>query len=111
MSSGGTRSGGYRPEDREKVIKARYKKVAALPTPSSDELEANDDSFRSADGDIDIDIAQINMAFDSEDGTDDAGAHSKLASVKVTYDQSDLDFFFINLEAAMSYAGIKSQMS
>ena len=108
--SGGTRSGGYKPEDRQRSLdedqvsnrlRAHYRQAKTLPTPPTENL---DDSFLSADGGED-------MAFDEENGIDDAGAHSKLASVKVTYDQSDLDFFFINLEAAMSYAGIKSQMS
>ena len=34
-----------------------------------------------------------NMTFDTENGMDEAGAHSKLSSVKVAYDPKDLDFF------------------
>ena len=66
-----------------------------------------EDSFVSAESDTEIEI----MAFETENGTDEAGAHSKLSSVKVAYDPKDLDFFFINLEAAMAYSGIKSQQT
>ena len=66
-----------------------------------------EDSFASAESDTEIE----NMTFDTENGVDEAGAHSKLSSVKVAYDPKDLEFFFINLESAMAYAGIKSQQS
>ena len=66
-----------------------------------------EDSFASAESDAEIE----NMAFETENGTDEAGAHSKLSSVKVAYDPKDVDFFFINLESAMAYAGIKSQQT
>ena len=80
MSEGGTRSGGYKPEDREKAleedeisnrVKAKYKKAkqanrpVALPTPPSENLEL-DESFQSANGDEDE-----AMAYDSENGTND----------------------------------------
>ena len=64
-----------------------------------------DDSFVSASSEDEI------MAFDQENGVHESGAHSKLSSVKVPYDEKDPEFFFINLESAMSYAGIKSQQS
>ena len=67
-----------------------------------------EDSFASAESESEI---EETMAFDNENGIDDSGAHSKLASAKVAYDASDPEFFFINLESAMSYAGIKSQQS
>ena len=66
-----------------------------------------DDSFASAESETEIEI----MTFDTENGIDEAGAHSKLSSVKVAYDPKDLEFFFVNLESAMAYAGIKSQQS
>ena len=66
-----------------------------------------EDSFASAESDTEIE----NMTFDTENGVDEAGAHSKLSSVKVAYDPKDLEFFFVNLESAMAYSGIKSQQS
>ena len=65
-----------------------------------------EDSFASAESDT-----EIEMTFDTENGVDEAGAHSKLSSVKVAYDPKDLKFFFVNLESAMAYSGIKSQQS
>ena len=78
-----------------------------MRTRSSAQTPNIEDSFASAESDIEAE----NMTFDTENGTDEAGAHSKLSSVKVTYDPKDLEFFFINLESAMAYAGIKSQQS
>ena len=66
-----------------------------------------EDSFLSAASDTEIEI----MTFETENGTDEAGAHSKLSSVKVAYDPKDVEFFFINLESAMAYSGIKSQQT
>ena len=66
-----------------------------------------EDSFASAESESEID----DMTFDTENGVDEAGAHSKLSSVKVNYDPKDLEFFFVNLESAMAYSGIKSQQS
>ena len=101
-----------KPVDRQKALteetnkkKARQANKPAIPTPPSETLEL-DESFRSASGDPDE-----TMDFEDENGIDDSGAHSKLGAVKVAYDASDPDFFFINLESAMSYAGIKSQQS
>ena len=65
-----------------------------------------EDSFASAESDT-----EIEMTFDTENGVDEASAHSKLSSVKVAYDPKDLEFFFVNLESAMAYSGIKSQQS
>ena len=42
-----------------------------------------DDSFASAESETEI---EIEMTFDTENGVDEAGAHSKLSSVKVAYD-------------------------
>ena len=47
--------------------------------------------------------------YDTEDGKDDASAMSKMGSVKANYDPKDPGFFFINLEAAMTFIGIKAQ--
>ena len=66
-----------------------------------------EDSFLFAESDTEIEI----MTFETENGTDEAGAHSKLSSVKVAYDPKDVEFFFINLESAMAYSGIKSQQT
>ena len=78
-----------------------------MKTRSSAQTQLNlEDSFASAESDTEIEIT-----FDTENGVDEAGAHSKLSSVKVAYDPKDLEFFFINLESAMAYAGIKSQQS
>ena len=66
-----------------------------------------EDSFASAESESEID----EMTYDTENGVDEAGAHSKLSSVKVNYDPKDLEFFFVNLESAMAYSGIKSQQS
>ena len=52
-----------------------------------------EDSFASAESDIEAEFEAVNMTFDTENGTDEAGAHSKLSSVKVTYDPKDLEFF------------------
>ena len=78
-----------------------------MRTRSSAQTPNIEDSFASAESDIEAE----NMTFETENGTDEAGAHSKLSSVKVAYDPKDLDFFFINLEAAMAYSGIKSQQT
>ena len=64
-----------------------------------------EDSFVSAESDTEIEI----MTFETENGTDEAGAHSKLYSVKVAYDPKDVENFFIILESLMAYSGIKSQ--
>ena len=49
------------------------------------------------------------MAFDSENGTDDPGAQAKMGSIKTAFDPKDPEFFFLDLEAAMAFIGIKSQ--
>ena len=49
------------------------------------------------------------MAFDSENGTDDPGAQAKMGSIKTQFDPKDPEFFFLDLEAAMAFIGIKSQ--
>ena len=67
-----------------------------------------EDSFASAESESEIEEI---MTFDTENGVDEAGAHSKLSAVKVAYDEKDVEFFFINLESAMAYAGLKSQQS
>ena len=66
-----------------------------------------EDSFAFAESESEID----EMTFDTENGVDEAGAHGKLSAVKVAYDEKDVEFFFINLESAMAYAGLKSQQS
>ena len=76
-----------------------------MRTRSSASVPSLEESFASAESDTEIE----NMAFETENGTDEAGAHSKLSSVKVAYDPKDIDFFFINLESAMAYSGIKSR--
>ena len=79
-----------------------------MRTCSSAQPQLNlEDSFASAESDNEIE----NMTFDTENGVDEAGAHSKLSSVKVAYEPKDLEFFFVNLESAMAYSGIKSQQS
>ena len=78
-----------------------------MRTRSSASVPSLEESFASAESDTEIE----NMAFETENGTDEAGAHSKLSSVKVAYDPKDIDFFFINLESAMAYSGIKSQQT
>ena len=40
-----------------------------------------EDSFASAESDIEADFETVNMAFDSENGTDDPGAQAKMGSV------------------------------
>ena len=47
------------------------------------------------------------MAFDSENGTDDPGAQAKMGSIKTQFDPKDPEFFFLDLEAAMAFIGIK----
>ena len=51
----------------------------------------------------------VDMAFDSENGTDDPGAQAKMGSIKTQFDPKDPEFFFLDLEAAMAFIGIKSQ--
>ena len=54
-----------------------------------------EDSFASAESESEID----NMTFDTENGVDEAGAHSKLSSVKVSYDQKDLGLGTVGFRA------------
>ena len=63
----------------------RTRSSAQTPAPQLN-LE---DSFASAESDTETE----NMTFDTENGTDEAGAQSKLSSVRVAYDPKDLDFF------------------
>ena len=76
-----------------------------MPTTRSGAQVNLDESFVSASSEEEI------MTFDTENGVDETGAHSKLSAVKVAYDEKDVEFFFINLESAMAYAGLKSQQS
>ena len=64
-----------------------------------------EDPFLSAESDTEIEI----MAFDSENGTDVDGAQAKMGSIKTAFDPKDPEFFFLDLEAAMAFIGIKSQ--
>ena len=67
------------------------------------------EEFASAESDIESEIETENMAFDLENGTDDPGAQAKMGSVKTAFDSKDPEFFFLDLEAAMAYIGVKSQ--
>ena len=62
-----------------------------------------DESFASVDSEIEM------VDFDVEDGTDDPGAQAKMGSIKTNFDPKDPEFFFLDLEAAMSFIGIKAQ--
>ena len=64
-----------------------------------------EDSFASAESDFE----EVNMAFDTENGTDADGAQAKMGSIKTVFDPKDPEFFFLDLEAAMAFIGIKSQ--
>ena len=62
-----------------------------------------EDSFASADSDFEM------VDFDMENGTDDPGAQAKMGSIKTAFDPKDPEFFFLDLEAAMAFIGIKAQ--
>ena len=64
-----------------------------------------EDSFVSADSDLEIEMVN----FDVENGTDDPGAQAKMGSIKTAFDPKDPEFFFMDLEAAMEFIGIKAQ--
>ena len=51
--------------------------------------------------------AAMPIDFDQENGTDDPEFYKK--PVIIAYDQSDLRFWFLQLEEAMTFSGIKSQ--
>ena len=51
------------------------------------------------------------MAFETENGTDEAGALNYVYFAKVAYDPKDVENFFIILETLMAYSGIKSQVT
>ncbi len=49
------------------------------------------------------------MEFDKEDGTDPTDVHNKTQNLKLTFDKSDVRFFFIQFEMHLEHAGVKSQ--
>ena len=65
-----------------------------------------DDSFASATSENEL---ENDMTFEEENGTDDPGAQAKMGSIKTAFDPKDPEFFFLDLEAAMAFIGIKSQ--
>ena len=109
MSEGGTRSGGYKPADRQKLLEDKKKAKQVKKPVELPPQEGPNDSFRSATGSIDNDEQDRMVAFDVEDGTDEPTAQAKMGSIKTVFDPKDPDFFFLDLEAAMAFVGVKAQ--